>query len=454
MEGKIIRAALYERVSTEEQEKHGYSIAAQIDALEEYSHAYNYKIVDHYTDAGVSGGKSALKRPQMSRLIDDIKAGKIDIVLFTKLDRWFRNVQEYFKMQEILDKHKIEWKTIHEDYDTTSANGRFAIQVMLSIAQHERERGSERIKATFKHKLKNKEACFGGLHVPLGYKKERDESGVLRYVYDEETKPIMDDFWQLMKDGNSVQGSGKIINEKYNMTYDMTTWHRIFKNSLYRGEKKGIPDYCVKYIEPEEYEKIDIRKAIRKTEQNRCYLFIGLLVCPECGRRLTSNYKREKNKEYYQYRCRHTTDGTCSYNKYIAQIKTEKWLLSNIKPQLEKYIASVSVADVEATPKKHADTKRINEKIRRLNVVYMSGAKSDEEYSKELTKLKNQLEEATREEKENAPRDLSPLKQFLELDFEKIYHTLEDTEKRQLWRSVINKIHVNGNSVDHVDFKT
>ena len=89
----ILRAGLYERVSTDEQAKYGYSIKTQIDALEDYCTKNKIKVVDHYTDDGVSGGKAAFRRPEMSRLLDDIKEKKIDIVLFTRLDRWFRNVK-------------------------------------------------------------------------------------------------------------------------------------------------------------------------------------------------------------------------------------------------------------------------------------------------------------------------------------------------------------------------
>ena len=136
----ILRAGLYHRVSTDEQEKFGYSIQTQVDALEEYCKNNNIKIVDHYTDGGVSGGKAASRRPEMSRLLEDVQAGKIDIILFTRLDRWFRNVKEYFKVQEILDKHGVEWKAIWEDYDTTTSNGRMAITIFLAIAQNEREK--------------------------------------------------------------------------------------------------------------------------------------------------------------------------------------------------------------------------------------------------------------------------------------------------------------------------
>ena len=161
----ILRAGLYERVSTEEQAMHGFSIDAQIDNLTEYCGKHGYKVVDHYTDEGVSGGKPPLKRPALKRLIDDVKEGKIDIIIFTKLDRWLRSVQEYFKVQEILEKHRVEWKAIHEDYDTTTANGRMAITIFLAIAQNEREKTSERVKAVFDHKLKNREPPPRPIHL-------------------------------------------------------------------------------------------------------------------------------------------------------------------------------------------------------------------------------------------------------------------------------------------------
>ena len=81
-----------------------------------------------------------------------MRAGKIDIVVFTKLDRWFRNIAEYYKVQEVLETHNVNWKTIHEDYDTSTASGRLKINIMLSVAQDEADRTSERIKAVFDSK--------------------------------------------------------------------------------------------------------------------------------------------------------------------------------------------------------------------------------------------------------------------------------------------------------------
>ena len=109
---RIRRVGLYVRVSTEEQALRGFSIDAQIDALKEYCKKKGLKIVDIYSDEGTSGAKPPLKRPELKRLLDDVEAGKIDMILFTKLDRWFRSVKEYFKVQDVLDNNKVEWKTI------------------------------------------------------------------------------------------------------------------------------------------------------------------------------------------------------------------------------------------------------------------------------------------------------------------------------------------------------
>ena len=123
----VLRVALYIRVSTEEQALFGGSLIAQEEALLEYAKENNMRVVKIYRDEGISGGKPIFKRPALSEMLEDVKAGKIDLILFTKLDRYFRNVREYFKAQEILDNNKCAWKAIHENYDTMTANGEMAV---------------------------------------------------------------------------------------------------------------------------------------------------------------------------------------------------------------------------------------------------------------------------------------------------------------------------------------
>ena len=453
---RVVRVGLYERVSTDEQALHGYSIEAQIKSLEEFCETKNMRIVDHYTDAGVSGGKAAFKRPEMSRLLEDVQAGKIDMILFTKLDRWFRNVPEYFKVQEILERHRVEWKAIHEDFDTTTANGRMAITIFMAMAQNEREKGSERVTVVFDRKRKNKEACFGGPHLPIGYKKEKDENGIMRLVIDPDTEPAVREFWRIVSEENSIMTAAKIVNATFGTSRAYKEWLRTFNNELYRGEYKGVKDFCPAYIDPAEWERVKASRTIKRTQRNRCYLFTGMIRCPVCGSIMSSNYKiyTDGVREYYSYRCRYFTVRRCSYNSAVSEKKAEKWLLANVKEKLEAFILSAEVEAAAPKPKPKRDKNKINEKIRRLNVVYMGGGKSDDEYMSELSDLKAQLAAAEREAEEHKERDLGPLREFLNADFESIYAALEREEKRQLWRSIIDSLVIEGNHVVDIVFKT
>lgn len=92
----MIRAAAYIRVSTEEQVLHGYSIDAQREALLKYESEHDdIQIVGWYADEGVSARKKATKRKALQQLLTDLEPKQIDMILFIKLDRWFRNVGEY-----------------------------------------------------------------------------------------------------------------------------------------------------------------------------------------------------------------------------------------------------------------------------------------------------------------------------------------------------------------------
>ena len=114
----VRRAALYIRVSTEEQAKKGYSIPAQREDLEEYARSNGYVIAGVFIDEGKSARKKYTARPAFMKMLEGVKAGEIDVILFIKLDRWFRNIADYYEVQKILDAHNVAWKTTQEHYDT------------------------------------------------------------------------------------------------------------------------------------------------------------------------------------------------------------------------------------------------------------------------------------------------------------------------------------------------
>lgn len=453
----ILRAGLFERVSTEEQARFGYSIQTQINALEEYCKKHRMKIVDHYCDEGVSGGKPYQKRPEMKRLLDDVHAGKIDIILFTRLDRWFRNVKEYFKVQEILDDHKVEWKAIWEDYDTTTSNGRMAITIFLAIAQNEREKAAERIKSVFDAKRKNKESFFGWNSTPFGYKEEKDSEGITRLVKDPDLEPAIQDFWDMAVKYENISKAAKHVNMEYGLNRTKKLWYDLVSKEIYTGNYKGVKEYCPAYVSKADWDKLQNRDLIKMPQCNRVYLFAGLIKCPECGHTMRSLYVKQKrkngeDKEYKSYRCKNAEIKICGNTKSVYEMKAEKWLLNNLEDILRNEIAQVELERTKPKPKPKTNIQALKEQLRRLEVVYMAGNKTDEDYISESKELKMAIEKAESEiPYDPANRDLEPLKKILETDFLTMYKMLDLEDKRRFWRTLLKEIHVKGTSVVSVD---
>ena len=136
------RAALYIRVSSEEQARHGYSLAEQEYDLRRYAEQHGYSIVGLYADEGASARKALSRRKGLQRLLEDVQTDAIDIIVFKCLDRWFRNVRDYYVVQDILDQHGVLWECSQEKiFNTTTTNG----QLKLPLAQHECEQTDDRV---------------------------------------------------------------------------------------------------------------------------------------------------------------------------------------------------------------------------------------------------------------------------------------------------------------------
>ena len=448
---QILRVALYIRVSTEEQAMHGISLIAQEDSLVRYAQDRGYKIVGIYRDEGNRARKPVSKRPVMLQLLEDVKSGKIDRILFTKFDRWSRNVREYHNVQEILEAHNVTWQATLEDYDTLSANGRLRVNIMLSVNESEADRDSERIKFVFEGKRQRKEWCFTGGpgQWPYGYMPQEID-GVKRCVKDTDKDPIVQDFWDYVVKYNSIRKAGMYVCEKYGITRNYRTWMVTARNELYTGTFRGVEDYCPAYVNRADWERIILGHEIIKKTQNpdRVYLFTGLIRCPVCGNTMKATFKtypNDRSKEYNGYRCNNGKLRTCSFNHQLSERKIEKYLLDNIQSLLEDHITTAEVAVKEKRQQPKAlDAVNLAEKLRRLNTIYMAGNISDDDYLAESRRLKAAIEKAKAQDEQKAPPNLEALRAFLQSDFLTIYDSLSKEDRRRIWRSVIQEILIDG----------
>lgn len=458
--GCVLRVALYIRVSTEEQAKFGISLAAQEDALVRHAAERGYKVVNIYRDEGNSARKPVSKRPVMLQLLEDVKAGKIDRILFTKFDRWSRNVREYHNVQAILDAHNVTWQAILENYDTLTADGRLRVNIMLSVNESEADRDSERIKFVFEGKRRRKEWCFTGGpdQWPYGYRPEVID-GVKRCVKDPEKEVIVQDFWDYVVKYSSVRKAGMYCCEKYGITRNYRTWMGTARNELYTGTFHGVEDYCPAYVSRSDWERIILgHEIVKKTQKvDRVYLFTGLIRCPDCGNTLKATFKTypsDRTKEYNGYRCNNAKLRTCSFRHQLSERKVENYLLENIQAEMHSYILKVEVAEKKKQRKPNVQNLvKLNEQLRRLNVIYIAGNIADEEYVLETKRIKAAIEKAKKTDGQARPVNLEGLKTFLESNFLSIYDTLSKEDQQCIWRSIIDEIYVEGTTVTGVKFR-
>ena len=167
---QAVRCAIYTRVSTDQGLEQDFnSLDAQYDASQAYirsqAHAGWTLLRAKYDDGGFSGGNT--DRPALQRLLDDVGAGKIDVIVVYKVDRLTRSLADFAKLVELFDKHGVSFVSVTQQFNTTTSMGRLTLNVLLSFAQFEREVTSERIRDKIAAS-KRKGLWVGGM-VPLGY---------------------------------------------------------------------------------------------------------------------------------------------------------------------------------------------------------------------------------------------------------------------------------------------
>ena len=165
-----VRCAIYTRVSTDQGLEQDFnSLDAQYEASEAYirsqAHAGWTLIRSKYDDGGFSGGNT--ERPALQRLLEDVRAGKIDVIVVYKVDRLTRSLADFAKLVELFDRHKVSFVSVTQQFNTTTSMGRLTLNVLLSFAQFEREVTSERIRDKIAAS-KRKGLWVGGM-APLGY---------------------------------------------------------------------------------------------------------------------------------------------------------------------------------------------------------------------------------------------------------------------------------------------
>ena len=402
-----MRVALYARVSTSEQAIHGLSVEAQLHSLNEW--AKEYTIVDQYVDLGVSARSPASKRPELQRLLRDVEKGRIDLIAFTKLDRFTRNIKEYYKCEDVLERNNVAWKAIHEDYETLTASGRLKVNLMLSIAQDEADRTSERVKAVFDRKREKGLATTGS--VPIGVKIEDGH-----YVPSEEAETARQIFKTYIatrslpetgrRSGYSTNGVKYLLHNKVYLTsgtIDRKTWDTVQNILETRSE--------------------------RHVRSDRVYLFTGLLFCPHCGSRMSTF----RVTGYTYYRCQRHYYSDCP-GQMCSEKNVEKFLLEHLMDCITEFNLTVRRKE------KKVDVASLKRKQNKLTDLYLEDLVTKEKYETEYRLLQTQIEEA---ELSRQPIDEHEVNSLLEA-----YNELSPQGRKTFWSYLVKSIIPRGNTFE------
>jgi DNA invertase Pin-like site-specific DNA recombinase len=306
-----LRCGVYTRKSTEEGlEKEFNSLDAQREACEAYiasQRAEGWVLVhDRYDDGGVSGG--TLERPALKRLLADIEAGLVDVVVVYKIDRLSRSLMDFAKLVQTFDEHEVTFVSVTQSFNTTTSMGRLTLNILLSFAQFEREVIGERVRD--KIAASRARGMWMGGPVPLGYRVENrklvvDEAGAatVRRVFEgfaeigSATKllPVLHAEGLLTKTGRPFD-KGAVYKLLVNRTF---LGEAVHKGKSYPGEHAGIiPRALWDRVHAIMQESPRVRGA--KNRARAPALLRGLLFGPD-GRAMSPTHTRKRGRLYRYY---------------------------------------------------------------------------------------------------------------------------------------------------------
>jgi DNA invertase Pin-like site-specific DNA recombinase len=304
------RCAVYTRKSTDEGlEKEFNTLDAQRDACEAYvasQRAEGWLLLrDRYDDGGFSGG--TLERPALQRLLRDIEADLIDVIVVYKIDRLSRSLMDFAKLVEVMDAHGVTFVSVTQSFNTTTSMGRLTLNILLSFAQFEREVIGERIRDKFA--ASRARGMWMGGKVPLGYDvKDRklipneDEVPRVRRVFDlfVETESGTETARRLQAEGVTSR-SGRLLDkgDVYKLlnlrTYVGEVTH---KGQVFAGEHPGIVS---REVWDQAHAILQISPRVRAQPRQHAPALLKGLIFGKDGRALSPTHAVRRGRLYRYY---------------------------------------------------------------------------------------------------------------------------------------------------------
>lgn len=489
-EMKKKRIGAYIRVSTERQVE-GYSIEGQITQIEQYCQFNGYELVDIYADRGISG--KSMNRPELQRMLNDAKNGKLDCVMVYKTNRLARNTSDLLTIVEELHRQNVEFFSLSERMEVKNSTGKLMLQILASFSEFERNTILENI-YTGQHQ-RALEGYYQG-NLPLGYnnipdnKKElminQHEANIVKYIFESYAKGH-----GYRKIANALNHKGYVTKKGNPFSISAVTY--ILSNPFYIGKiqfakykdwndkrRKGLNDKPViaegkhaPIIGKDLWDKVQARKK-QVSEKPQVHgkgtnLLTGIIHCPQCGAPMaasntTNTLKDGTKKRIRYYSCsnfRNKGSKVCSANSVRAEV-IEKYVMDQILEivksdkvlkQVVERVNQDSQIDMAALNHdiayKQQKFDEINIKLKNLiqtiedNPDLTSALKPTiHQYETQLNDITNQMNQLKHQQNQEKPSyDAKQIAALLQRIFQNI-ESMDKSQLKALYLTVIDRIDI------------
>lgn len=481
----LIKAALYARVSTEEQATEGFSINAQIEEIETYAQKNNMEIVARYVDEGVSG-KNISGRPEMKRLLKDIESKDFTTVIVYKIDRISRKSKDALEIAERCEQANISLISLKENFDIATPMGKMIFQIMSNFSEFERNSIVDRAKMGMlqraKQGLYNGGRVFGYESVNKELVVNEEEAHVIRLIFDYAEQDMG---YKAIVSRINTMG----YKTKRGAHFSINTIKTILDNPLYVGKirfnryqnwaekhRKGKnEDYILvegkhtSIITQEQWDRVQLirkKRSIRPAQSNQPYILNGLIRCPKCGYGMVSgSSKGAKGKKYRYYVCglfHNKGSRACSAHSIRAdfaeqQVYEELKRISSEPYVLKRVIDEINKKRSQAKDPINTEILVLQSKLNKLDIRINNITNELMDDPSLLTIFKPKLKELTDEKfliqknlealnTEVEQCDTTPVDdqalQLLLSNFEKVLKDAEPENQKTLLRLIIKDIQI------------
>ena len=330
---------LYIRVSTDRQAKEGDSLEEQENELKKFCDYRGFRINKIYIERGKSGGNT--NRPEYQKLVKDVENKKINAVIVKKIDRLSRSLLDFEALMTVMQTKDVEFISLRENFDTTTAMGKAMVRVALVFAQLEREQTSERLRDVFSFRAS--QGLYNGGTRPFGYTPVNKE--LVPYSKEKEIVELM---FKSFLDFKSTSSVAKFLNDTGYRTKNGKLWDKrhlqaILQNQIYIGKVKwgdqfhqGIHQPIISDLQFQQTQAIFRNHSKRAGDSKTNALLQRLIICAECLCPMTPSHSLNRNKiKYFYYRCTSTQNAEKNIHtrcpiKSVAFDEAETWVIESL----------------------------------------------------------------------------------------------------------------------------